>query len=191
MKILLTGDSIIARHEGLSEPRINVDLKKKVPGIKLINTAISGINSGAFFAMLSELVLKPEKCDNLVILLGTNDLPTHKQVPMEQFKKNMELIASSVICKYYPPHVILLSPPAVDEQKQRVRNNRIVASYAKRIEEVAKEYGLRYVNLYQAMLNHGDLTNLCRGVKNDGLHFGAAGYELLSDLLINELKQIS
>ncbi len=49
MKILLTGDSIIARHEGLSEPRINVDLKKKVPGIKLINTAVSGINSGAFF----------------------------------------------------------------------------------------------------------------------------------------------
>lgn len=40
------------------------------------------------------------------------------------------------------------------------------------------------------MLNRGDLTRLCRGVKNDGLHFGAAGYDLLSDLLVNELKRI-
>jgi len=190
MRVLLTGDSIIARHETLNEPHINVDLKKEIPGIELINTAVSGINSGAFFAMLGELVLKQENCDNLVILLGTNDLSAIKRVPIEQFKRNMELIASSVVCQYYPPHVILVSPPAVDEQKQRIRNNKVVALYAKKIEEVAKEYHLHYINLCQAMLTHGDLSNLCRGIKNDGLHFGAAGYAFLAALLANELKKI-
>lgn len=100
MRVLLTGDSIIARYEGKAEPHINWNLKQILPEIQIENTAVSGINSGAFFARLNELVLSVKKCDNLVILLGTNDLATHKQVPLEQFKRNMELIASAVICQY-------------------------------------------------------------------------------------------
>lgn len=48
MKILLTGDSIIARYEGLNDPRINYELKRRLGNIELVNTAVSGINSGAF-----------------------------------------------------------------------------------------------------------------------------------------------
>lgn len=56
-----------------------------LPDIEIENTAVSGINSGAFFAKLNELVLSVKQCDNLVILLGTNDLAMHKQVPARQF----------------------------------------------------------------------------------------------------------
>lgn len=190
MKVLLTGDSIIARHEGLDEPRLNFELKKRLPNLEIINTAVSGINSGAFFARLGDLVLTQPQCDNLVILLGTNDLATHKQVPLEQFKKNMELIASAVICEYWPEHVILISPPAVDENKQHVRDNNLVKKYSHAVQEVASEYRFHYLDLCQAMLEHGDLTNLCHGIKNDGLHFGKCGYELLADLLGQELQKI-
>ncbi|MBA1393377.1 esterase, partial [Lactobacillus sp. XV13L] len=31
--------------------------------------------------------------------------------------------------------------------------------------------------------------HLCRGQLNDGLHFGAAGYKLLVDLLVEELEK--
>lgn len=48
MKLLLTGDSIIARKEGLQELYLNVDLRKRLPALEIINTAVSGINSGAF-----------------------------------------------------------------------------------------------------------------------------------------------
>lgn len=189
MKVLLTGDSIIARHEGLIQPRLNFELKKLIPEIKIVNTAISGINSGAFFAMLSQTVFRIEKCDEIVILLGTNDLAIHKQVPLNQFKQNMELIASAIIYKYYPPHVFLVSPPAVDEQKQHVRSNELVKKYSATVEKVATEYGFHYVNLYQAMLKSGQLTEICHGSKNDGLHFGVKGYKLLAKVLRDNLMK--
>lgn len=190
MKILLTGDSIIARHEGLEEPRLNFELKKRLPDLKINNTAVSGINSGAFFARLGELVLTQPQCDNLVILLGTNDLATHKQVSLKQFRRNMELISSAVICEYWPEHVILISPPAVDENKQHVRTNDLVRKYSQAIQEVASEYRFHYLDLCQAMLEHGELSELCHGLKNDGLHFGKDGYELLADLLEQELQKV-
>ena len=189
MKLLLTGDSIIARHEGLSEPRINYELKKLLGNVELINTAVSGINSGAFFARISELVLKVPVCDKIVILLGTNDLATHKQVPIRQFKQNMELIASSIICLYWPKNVILVSPPAVDEKKQRVRNNHLIKQYSKVIKDVAQEYKFTYIDLVQAMIDYGSLENLCHGIKNDGLHFGEYGYELLGKLIKNGITR--
>lgn len=40
------------------------------------------------------------------------------------------------------------------------------------------------------MIKRGNLTELCHGQKNDGLHFGVAGYELLSELVLEKLKQI-
>lgn len=190
MRVLLTGDSIIARYEGKTEPHINWNLKRMLPEIQIENTAVSGINSGAFFARLNELVLSVKKCDNLVILLGTNDLATHKQVPLEQFKRNMELIASAVICQYYPPHVLLISPPAVDEQKQHVRNNELVKKYAKVVEEIAEEYHFHYADLCQAMIDAGDLSDISQGIKNDGLHFGDKGYGILASLIRRELKEM-
>lgn len=83
MKLLLTGDSIIARKEGLKEPRLDYTLKRKNSNIDTINTAVPGINSGAFFALISDLVLKIDHCDKLILLLGTNDLALHKKVPLE------------------------------------------------------------------------------------------------------------
>ena len=50
MRVLLTGDSIIARQEGKNEPHLNWNLQQLLPEIELENTAVSGINSGAFFA---------------------------------------------------------------------------------------------------------------------------------------------
>ncbi|MDF7639688.1 GDSL-type esterase/lipase family protein [Lactobacillus sp. ESL0791] len=191
MKLLLTGDSIIARKEGLQELYLNVDLRKRLPALEIINTAVSGINSGAFFARLNELVFQQERCDNIVLLLGTNDLARHKQVPLTQFGQNMALIVSSIICLYYPQHIFLVSPPAVDEQKQTSRTNNLVAAYSGQVQQIASVYHCHFVNLAQAMLTHGDLTNLCCGSLNDGLHFGAEGYNLLADLLARGLLKSS
>ncbi|MBP2058914.1 lysophospholipase L1-like esterase [Lactobacillus colini] len=190
MKLLLTGDSIIARHEGLTIPHINSDLQKLIPQCELINTAVSGINSGGLFASLPDLVFKQEKCDYLIILIGTNDLALHKQVPLKQFKNNIELIASGIIWLYYPHQVIFISPPAVDENKQHVRNNALINKYSQIIEQITKEYNFSYLNLIQTMIKTGNLSELCRGIKNDGLHFGEKGYQLLSNLISNKLAEL-
>lgn len=187
MRLLLTGDSIIARHEGKAEPHINWNLSQLIPNLEIENTAISGINSGAFFAKINHLILDVKKCDKLVLLIGTNDLAQHKQVPLAQFKRNLELISSALICQYYPPQVLLVSPPAVDETKQQVRNNVIVAKYANKIERVAREYQFNYANLFEAMLETDNLKKVSRGIKNDGLHFGDLGYEILAKIIIQKL----
>lgn len=80
---------------------------------------MSGINSRAFYSLLPQLVLKIDRCDKLLLLLGTNDIAQYKQVPRNQFKINMGLIISSVIYSYYPQNIILVSPPAVGKNKQK------------------------------------------------------------------------
>lgn len=189
MRLLLTGDSIIARYEGKDRPHLNWNLERLMPDVEIQNTAVSGINSGAFFARISELVLSVKKCDELVLLLGTNDLATHKQVPIDQFRENMELIASAIISQYYPPHVLLVSPPAVDEEKQRVRNNQLVKRYAQQLEIVASRYRFKYADLQQAMLATRDIKSITRGIKNDGLHFGDRGYGILAELIFENLNK--
>ena len=85
MKLLLTGDSIVARHEGLSEPHINAYLKENFSGCSIVNTAVPGINSRYLLAHLNELVLKQVKADYLIILIGTNDCAFHKKIEEEDF----------------------------------------------------------------------------------------------------------
>ena len=128
MKLLLTGDSIIARSENHSIPELNFQLQK-ILSCDIYNTAISGINSGGLALSLPNLVFNQPKCNYLIILVGTNDLATHKQVPLRQFEKNLDLIASSIIWLYYPEKVIFITPPAVDENKQRVTSNSLVMEY--------------------------------------------------------------
>lgn len=189
MKILLTGDSVIARKEGLTEPHINYNLKRLLSNFQVINTAVAGINSVKFYAMISELVLIREHCEKVAILLGTNDLAANKQVPIDQFKQKMAAIASSLIQVYSPKDIIFISPPAVDELKQKYRTNYLVALYTATIEEVTNDYHLQFVNLYQAMITSKEIKILCRGLLDDGLHFGNAGYTLLANLLFEQLTK--
>ncbi len=84
MRILLLGDSIFARKEGLDQPRINWTLKEKKPDLEIDNTAVSGINSGALLALLGDLALKRPRADQLFLMVGVNDAASHKQVPLDQ-----------------------------------------------------------------------------------------------------------
>lgn len=190
MKLLLTGDSIIARSENHAIPELNFQLQK-ILTCDIQNTAISGINSGGLALSLPNLVFNQPKYDYLIILVGTNDLATHKQVNLHQFENNLELIASSIIWLYYPEKVIFITPPAVDENKQRVRNNNLVMEYGNIVKKVAKEYRFSVIDLASKMLEEENFPQIFNGKKNDGLHFGVNGYKLLANLIIQKLNQIS
>ena len=190
MKLLLAGDSIIARSENHTIPEINFQLQK-LNSYQIYNTAISGINSGGLALSLPNLVFNQPKCDYLIILVGTNDLAVHKQVPLQQFEDNLKLIASSIIWLYYPGKVILITPPAVDENKQKVRNNLLVQEYSNIIKRIANEYKFSFIDLASKMQANKNFPEIFNGKKNDGLHFGVKGYELLAKLIGQKLNQIS
>lgn len=128
---------------------------------------------------------------SVIILVGTNDLATHKQVPLRQFKKNLDLIASSIIWLYYPEKVIFITPPAVDENKQRVRSNRLVMEYSNIVKKVANEYKFSVIDLASKMQENISFPEIFNGKKNDGLHFGVNGYKLLANLIVKKINQIS
>lgn len=111
-----------------------------------------GINSRAFYSLLPQLVLKIDRCDKLLLLLGTNDITQHKQVPRSQFKINLGLISSSVICSYYPQNIILVPPPAVGKNKQKKRTNQEIAFYTSDLIKLVTTYKLQFINLFQAMI---------------------------------------
>ena len=113
---------------------------------------MSGINSRAFYSLLPQLVLKIERCEKLLLLLGTNDIAQHKQVPRSQFKINMGLIISSVIYSYYPQNIILVSPPAVGKNKQKKRTNQKITSYTSDLIKLATTYKLQFISLFHAMI---------------------------------------
>ena len=69
-------------------------------------------------------------------------------------------------------------------------DNALVGKYAEVVEKVAKEYHFRYADLCQAMLDAGDIKKIAQGMKNDGLHFGDAGYEILAKLIVENLKSM-
>lgn len=189
MRILLLGDSIFARKEGLDQPRINWTLKEKKPDLEIDNTAVSGINSGALLALLGDLALKRPRADQLFLMVGVNDAASHKQVPLDQYRKNLQAIVSALVCFYPGTKTVLVSGPAVDEAKQRRRTNAKLAKYAKVMEEVAAEYQLAYADFFTAMLKEGDLKALCRGELDDGLHFGPRGYQLLAAEMMKQLPK--
>lgn len=80
MHIYLSGDSLIARQEGYQQPILNHLFKEKDASIKITNTAVPGINSQQFLQQYNKLGPN-QNFDYLVVLLGTNDLATHKQIP--------------------------------------------------------------------------------------------------------------
>ena len=164
---------------------------QKLNSYQIYNTAISGINSGGLALSLPNLVFNQPKCDYLIILVGTNDLAVHKQVPVQQFEDNLKLIASSIIWRYYPGKVIFVTPPAVDENKQKVRNNLLVQEYSNIIKRVTKEYKFLFIALASKMQASKNFPEIFNGKKNDGLHFGVKGYELLAKLIVQKLNQIS
>lgn len=189
MRVILLGDSLFARHEGLNEPRINHVLHERFPDLEIANQSICGINSGAMLALMGDLVFKQPRADQLFIMVGVNDAAQHKLVPLDQYRRNIESIVSAVVCFYPKTRTVLVSGPAVDEEKQRVRRNAELAKYAKVLEETAKKYQCAYADFFEAMMRQGGLSQLCRGELNDGLHFGGAGYELLGKKLAEWLPE--
>ncbi|WP_122646888.1 GDSL-type esterase/lipase family protein [Enterococcus mediterraneensis] len=187
MKILVTGDSLIARKESLKEPMLNHYLKKKVPGIKIINTAISGNNTNDLIQRFEKDVMSYQGIDKIFILIGTNDLALNKQIPKTIYRENLQWIISELKEKYKSDQIYFITPPAVDEKKQKFRNNELIKDYINVLTETANSESCVVIDFYTEIINQPDFKKIINGTVKDGLHFGKEGYDLLSDIIIRYL----
>ncbi|OFI48985.1 hypothetical protein BG261_04800 [Floricoccus tropicus] len=189
MKIQLTGDSLMARNEGLKEPAINETLKNRINGLEIVNTAVCGENSGALLERIDSEILAVEKAQKIFIIIGTNDLATNKRVFADQYEENLQAIILRLIGKYDRNNIFFLSIPPIDEDKQRFRSNLLINEYNTVLKEVCLKNNCNYL-LFNERLNRfetKELQDILEGSMDDGLHFGLKGYQIMADIIYEAL----
>jgi|GEM_PF-948584 len=78
------------------------------------------------------------------------------------------------------PVVLLLTTHVANEERDaRVRQRNCVVC------ELAKKHGISVIDLYTPTKEHGELLS------GDGVHFSKEGYQLLADILVKSVKEIT
>lgn len=184
--VVCFGDSITARKEGNPSSALTYKLSHKLPNYNFINAGVSGnTTEQAIERFAADVIAK--KPDYVTILFGSNDSATYRLVDLELFKRNITTFAKVI----GPSKTILISPPPVDESLQENRSNESLLQYTTVVREVAEETGSHYIDFFTAMYSREDYKELLVGEKGDGLHFGDAGYDMLSDLIAQKLMEIN
>lgn len=185
LEVICFGDSITARKEGYPSPILTHKMSSKMSNYKFINAGVSGnTTEQAMFRFNKDVLSK--RPDVVTVLFGANDSATDKLVDIDTFKRNISLFTKQI----GPEKTILISPAPVDESLQRNRTNERLKQYAQVVQEVAEETNSYFIDFFQIVYSKPNYKELLVGEKNDGLHFGEACYELLSDLIVEKIEDM-
>lgn len=191
MKIHVTGDSLMARHETAKQPMVNLILHQKDPILRVQNSAISGNTTRDLLVRYKDIILDKDS-DYLFVLVGTNDLASDRDISPEEFEKNLKTLIDIFETRYSHQRIHFLLPPPVDEAKQVKRTNERIDQYGRIIKRVCEEKGCRSLNLNQAFRDavtpEHSLEDILKGIKDDGLHFGQLGYQILAKTIYQALR---
>ena len=187
MKTLVCfGDSITADDVFFDgTPRLTPRLQRIFSNWEVVNAGVPGDNTFDALNRIEEDVLS-HKPDFVTVFLGTNDAVSFSQGSLQAYKENLEKIVNHISSG----KVLLISPAPVDEERQHNRTNKVLGQYADVVEEVAKETGSYFLNLYAEMIQEPQYKRLVEDDEKDGLHFGRQGYEYLAELIGKKLKEI-
>ncbi|TQR21415.1 GDSL-type esterase/lipase family protein [Psychrobacillus vulpis] len=185
IKVVCFGDSITARKEGHPSPILTYKLSSKMQDYQFVNAGVSGSTTEQAMQRFKKDVLE-RKPDIVTILFGANDSAKHKLVNLESFKQNIFEFTKQV----GPKKTILITPAPVDEILQPNRSNKLLKQYAQVVEEVADETGSHLIDFFTILFSKPNYKELLKGEKDDGLHFGEAGYDILSELIAHKLEEM-
>lgn len=204
-KVVLFGDSLTQygfSKDGCWTALVADFLQRKCD---VINRGFSGYNTRWCKIILPKLVTKNDAANihMVTIFLGANDsvdcaLCPKQHVPLEEFKQNLkDLVKYLQEIGIARQKIVLISPPAVDEQKweadckekgrQFGKYNKPTKEYAEACVEVAEEIGTPCVDFYTAMSNQKHWEEML----NDGLHLSPLGSEFLFELLKPSINKLT
>ncbi|GAA0499719.1 SGNH/GDSL hydrolase family protein [Salinibacillus aidingensis] len=184
-KLVCFGDSITARKEGYDTPMLTTKLAVQLEGFEVINAGASGNNTYDALSRIENDVIKYNP--NLVtVMFGANDAAFHKMVDLETYKTNIYKITQMI----KPKRTILITPAPVDEKVQFARTNEVLFDYALSVNHVAVETGCHFIDFFSKMIALDNYPQMLKGIRNDGLHFGAKGYDFLVGLLLEKIREV-
>ncbi|MDZ5712651.1 SGNH/GDSL hydrolase family protein [Jeotgalibacillus haloalkalitolerans] len=186
LRLVCFGDSITARHEGFTEPMLTAKLTALLKNTEVINAGVAGDNTNDALKRIENDVIQYNP-DFVTVLFGANDAAFHKMIDIETYRSNLYQITQLL----KPERTIIISSSPVDEKVQFTRTNEILSEYAAAAEQVAKDTGSYFIDFFSYMLSLEDYPEYLKGLMNDGLHFGEAGYHLLAGLIQDKINEIS
>ena len=186
-KIVLFGDSITAgRFIEAVSPILVDDIKKDITRMHLETVEI--INAGSRSADTTEDGLKrlqrevlDEQPDIVTIFFGANDVAEYCLVEVEQYINNLNFMVEQI----GHDKVILITPSYMNSDKKVDRPQERLQEYQRRVKQLGRDLSVPVVDLYKAMCSYPGSNEF---LQVDGLHFSKVGYELLSALIVQELK---
>ena len=118
-----------------------------------------------------------------IVFFGANDAAIHYNVSPSEFVENLQRIASTL----GPDKTSIVTVPYLNEKlTSKYRSNEQVAKYVEAEINAFKDSPVNIIDLNKAML---ETKNPDKLIIDDGLHFTEAGYQLLSDLITENIRK--
>jgi lysophospholipase L1-like esterase len=199
VKFLMIGDSITQGYDALRPSSIYSSKLCKLLGAEEINKAIGG---EGFAPSLAELASEKD-VDYVTIAYGTNDFTAGR--PLEgDGKYDIKAFGGALrysvekIAKAFPHIKIAVCSQtyrfwrkdgvAVSDSNTRVEKGNKLTDFVKKTEEIAKEYGLFYIDNYYGPVINESNRDICFS-ETDETHPLVPGLKLIAENIARELTE--
>ncbi|XP_076459429.1 isoamyl acetate-hydrolyzing esterase 1 homolog [Babylonia areolata] len=204
-KVILLGDSLTQfsfSSDGCWGALVADHLQRKCD---VINRGFSGYNARWCGHMLPQLVSKDlaKNTAAVTIFLGANDANNfetnpRQHVPLVEFQQTLtDMVEHLMSVGVSRDKIILISPPSFNAEAWKIecikkgkdvtKTNETTGEYAKAVMAVAKECGTKQVDLFSNMMKAQEWKSML----NDGLHLSPSGSQLLFNLLLPILDELT
>ncbi|MGP4082228.1 SGNH/GDSL hydrolase family protein [Pseudalkalibacillus sp. R45] len=177
------GDSHTAKEESLEGyERLTPRLRNNLTNWTIVNSGISGETTRAALARLQDDVLRHSP-DIVTILFGSNDASEHRRINLPEYERNLEIMIDRITAE----KTIIISPPPIIEFYQKKRSNEELQKYAEAAKKIAAKRGCHFIDLWSYFSKNKLYEKM---LEKDGLHFNERAYLFLSELVLDEVKNI-
>lgn len=179
-KLVLFGDSLLANFD----KELLIKLESKLSDFDVYNCAVGGWDTND--GVKKSAYISSLKPDLIVIGFGTNDAAPWKQVPLEQFGKNINIILDN----FSDSRVIYFLPPPVNENKEskgEKRSNETMRRYHDLAKKICLDKKVGVVDswtIFIPMVEQNHEYHI-----EDGLHLNDFGYDTLIDSLAKVINK--
>lgn len=159
-------------------------------GTHVFNLGVSGAVSTDLVDRF-DMEAKYRKPDIIIISLGTNDAGVlidinENQVSIDDFTDNIKSLLEK--SKKYTDNIVIVCSIPVNESVCNPWRNKLlylneeIKKYNSKAVELAKEYNVKYIDLFDKFKNDN-----YKELLHDGLHPNSAGHKLMFDIIKNNL----
>lgn len=155
------------------------------------NVVNSGINGDTTREALKRIYrdVIDHKPDIITILFGSNDsaLNEYQHRSLAEFALNLKEIVKIIKETTDAKIIFITPPPLIEDDLFPFTTNKAVEAYSEVIKKTASESGSLLIDFNKIMKEADDLESF---LQFDGLHLSDKGYDLIYNLILNEIKSI-